>query len=67
MDTWPCKGCDTSVGEDELECPVCDTPRYGRHYLGYTRTPARKGPSKATLRELARFAREGKFTPPPDE
>lgn len=65
METWHCKGCDTSVGEDELECPVCGTPRYGRRYSPPLRTQVRKGPSAETLRDLAKFAKNGKFTPEP--
>lgn len=65
METWYCKGCDTSVGEDELECPVCDAPRYGRRYSARPRTQVRKGPSVETLQDLAKFVRDGKFSPEP--
>ena len=61
MDTWHCKRCDTSVGEDELECPVCGTPHPNERRV--TSVPhKRKGPSTETLNDLAKFAEQGSFT-----
>jgi len=65
METWHCKGCDTSVGEDELICPVCDASRYPNYPFGRARKPVRKGPSAETLADLAKFAKSGTFTPDP--
>lgn len=68
MDTWHCKRCDTSVGEDELECPVCNGPHpmYGRLSRSAKRaanpSARRKSPSTETLQDLANFAKQGKFT-----